>query len=105
MSGQCLIQMTVQTASDGKDDRYFVSTDSNQEYLALAITLQWRHNERDVESPASRLFTQPFVQAQIKENIKAPCHWLCEGNSPVSDEFHAQRASNAESVSIWLRHH
>ena len=27
-------------------------------------------------SPASRLFTQPFIQAQIKENIKAPPHWL-----------------------------
>ena len=29
-------------------------------------------------SPASRLFTQPFIQAQVKENIKAPRHWpLC----------------------------
>ena len=27
---------------------------------------------------ASRLFTQPFIQTQIKENIKAPRHWpLC----------------------------
>ena len=30
---------------------------------------------------------------------------LCEGNSPVTGEFPAQRASNAESVSIWWRHH
>ena len=29
--------------------------------------------------PASRLFTQPFLQAQIKENIKAPCHWPLRG--------------------------
>ena len=30
------------------------------------------------KSPASWLFTQPFIQAQIKENIKAPRHWpLC----------------------------
>ena len=27
------------------------------------------------KSPASRLFTQPFIQAQIKVNIKAPRHW------------------------------
>ena len=27
-----------------------------------------------IKSPASRLFTQPFIQAQIKENIKAPRH-------------------------------
>ena len=30
---------------------------------------------------------------------------LCEGNSPVTGEFPAQRASNAEGVSIWWRHH
>ena len=27
------------------------------------------------QPPVSRLFTLPFVQAQIKENIKAPRHW------------------------------
>ena len=31
---------------------------------------RWR-----LKSPASRLFTQPFVQTQIKETIKAPRHW------------------------------
>ena len=30
---------------------------------------------------------------------------LCEGNSPVTGQFTAQRASNAENVSIWWRHH
>ena len=30
---------------------------------------------------------------------------LCDGNSPVSGEFPTQRASNAENVSIWGRHH
>ena len=30
---------------------------------------------------------------------------LYEGNSPVTSEFPAQRASNAENVSIWWRHH
>ena len=34
-------------------------------------------NER-LKSPTSRLFTQSFIQTQIKENIKAPRHWpLC----------------------------
>ena len=28
-------------------------------------TLEWRH-----KSPVSPLFTEPFIQAQIKENIK-----------------------------------
>ena len=30
---------------------------------------------------------------------------LCAGNSPVTGEFPAQKASNAENVSIWWRHH
>ena len=30
---------------------------------------------------------------------------LCEGKSPVNGEFHAQRASDAEIISIWWRHH
>ena len=39
------------------------------------------------------MFTQPFVQTQIKENIKAPRHWhLWTG------EFPAQMASNAKNV-------
>ena len=44
-------------------------------------TLQWRHDEHDGVSNNRRLdcFVQPFVQVQIKENIKAPRHWpLCD---------------------------
>ena len=36
-------------------------------------------------SPASRLFTQSFIQALIKENIKAPHHW------PLWGEFTGDR--------------
>ena len=49
--------------------------------------------------------TQSFIQAQIKENIKAPRHWpLCEEFTGTG-EFPAQRASNAENGSVWWRHH
>ena len=30
---------------------------------------------------------------------------LCVGNTPMTGEFPAQKASNAENVSIWWRHH
>ena len=40
-----------------------------------------------------------------KETSKLRATGLCEGNSPVTGEFPAQRASNAENVSIWWRHH
>ena len=42
------------------------------------------------------MFTQPFIQTQIKENIKALCHWpLC---GEFTGEFPTQMASNVENV-------
>ena len=38
----------------------------------------------------------PFIQAQIKENINIPSHCLCEGNSHVTGDFPAQRATDTE---------
>ena len=70
---------------------------------SITMTSQWVGWR--LKSPASRLFTQPFIRAQIKENIKAPRHWPLCGNSPGTGEFPAQMASNAETVSIWWRHH
>ena len=57
-----------------------------------------------LKSQASPLFTQSFIRAQIKENIKADVTGLCAGNSPNTGELPALMASNAESVSIWWRH-
>ena len=71
--------------------------------IIITVTSQWARWH--LRSPASRLFTQPFIQAQIKENIKAPRHW------PLCGEFTGERwiprtkGSNAENVSIWWRHH
>ena len=58
--------------------------------------MRWR-----LKSLASPLFAQPFIQVQIKENIKARRHWPLCGESPVVGEFPAQMASNAENVSIF----
>ena len=67
------------------------------------MTSQWAQYR--LKSLASRLFSQLFIEMQIKENIKAPRHWLWAGNLPGTGEFPVQRASNAENVSIWWRHH
>ena len=48
---------------------------------------------------------QPFVEAQIKENIKAPHHWPLWGESTGDRWIISQRASNAENISIWWPHH
>ena len=71
------------------------------------LALQWRHNRLDSVSNhrASRLFTQQFIRAQIKETLKAPRHWPLCGEFTVTGEFPAQRARSAENVSIWWRLH
>ena len=46
-----------------------------------------------------RLFAQPFVQVQIKENIKASRNGpYIEGKPPVTGGFPSQGASYAENV-------
>ena len=57
-----------------------------------------------LKSPASRLFTRPFIPAQINKTSKLRAAGLCGGNSPVTGEFPTQMTSNAELVSIWWRH-
>ena len=51
--------------------------------IIITMTSQWVGWR--LKSPASRLFTQPFIRAQIKENIKAPRHW------PLCGEFTGDR--------------
>ena len=40
-----------------------------------------------------------------KKTSKLRVTGFCAGNPPVTGEFPAQMASNAENVSIWWRHH
>ena len=67
------------------------------------VTSQWTRWR--LKSPALPLFTQPLIQAQIKENSKAPRHWPLCGEFAGTGEFPAQMVSSAENVSIWWRHH
>ena len=45
------------------------------------------------------------MQRNSKKTSKLCVTGLCAGNSPVTSEFPAHKASNAENVSIWWRHH
>ena len=51
--------------------------------FCITVTSLWARWR--LKSPASPLFTQPFIQVQIKENIKAPRHW------PLCGEFIGDR--------------
>ena len=51
-------------------------------YQHLWVTLKTFINPQlHLKSPASRLFAQPYAQAQIKESTKAPRHWPLWGES------------------------
>ena len=71
------------------------------------VSLQWRHYERDGVSnhqPHDCLLNRLF-RRKWKKTSKLRVTGLCEGNSPVTGEFPAQMASNAENASIWWRHY
>ena len=63
----------------------------------------WRHNGHDGVSnhqPYDCLLNRLF-RRRSKEASKLRVTGLCAGNSMVTGEFPAQRASNAENVAIW----
>ena len=76
-------------------------------FHACSSPLQWRHNERGgvlnhrrPDCLLSRLFC-----CSAKKTSELRVTGFCEGNSPVTDEFPAEGASNADKASIWWRHH
>ena len=69
--------------------------------------LHWRHNGRDGVSNRQThdcLLNRVF-RRKSKKTSKLHVTGLYAGNSPVTGEFPAQMASNAENISIWWRHH
>ena len=75
--------------------------------LSLPDTLHWRHNGLDSVSnhqPHDCLRKRLFMR-RSKKTSKPRVTGLYVGNSPETGEFPAQRASNADNVSIWWRHH
>ena len=46
-----------------------------------------------------------LFRRRSKKTSKLRVTGLCAGKSPATSEFPAQRASNAENVSFWWRHH
>ena len=70
-------------------------------------TLRWRHNGHDAVSnhQPHHCLLNHIVRRRSKKTSKLRVAGLCAGNSPLTGEFPAQMASNAENVSIWCRHH
>ena len=69
------------------------------------MTLHWRHNDHDGVSnhqPHGCLLNRLFRRRSKKTSKR---HWPLCGEFTGTGEFPAQRASFAENVSIWWRHH
>ena len=67
--------------------------------------LKYHYCDVIMSAMACRLFTQPFIQVQLKENIKAPRHWPLWGEFPGDRWIPSTKAGNAETVSIRWRQH
>ena len=69
--------------------------------------LHWRHSERYGVSNHRRLdcLLNCLFRRRSKKTSKLRATGHCDGNSPVTGEFPAQRTSNAKNVSVWWRHH
>ena len=73
----------------------------------IVWTLQWRYNGRDGVSNHRCLhcLLNCWFSGSSKKTPKLRVIGLCERISPVTGEFPAQKASNAENISIWWSHH
>ena len=77
------------------------------ENFLLLTTVQWSHYGYDGVSNHHRLdcLFKHLFRRRSKKTSKFRVTGLCVVNSPGTGEYHAQRASYAENVSIWWRHH
>ena len=66
--------------------------------------LREHYNDVSNHQPHHCLLSRLFG-LRSKKTSKLRVAGLCVGNSPVTGEFSAQMASNAEIVSIWWCHH
>ena len=73
----------------------FLKNDYTQQYSDVIIGAMTSHD----------CLLNRLVRRRSKKTSKLLVTGLCVGNSPVTGEFPAQMANNAENVSIWWRHH
>ena len=79
---------------------------SSQSFSWTEGSLRWRHNGRDGvlnHQPHDCLLNRLFGY-RSKKTSKLRVTGLCARNAPGTGEFPAQKASNAEYVSMWWRH-
>ena len=85
-------------------------------YNSQRIHLNWQegaihYSDIIMSTTASQITSLTIVYSTVYSGADQRKHQkfcvtnLCAGNSPITGEFPAHKASNAENVSIWWRHH
>ena len=78
-------------------------------FIRIVVALSWHYSDVIMSTMASQIPSITIVYSTVTSGADQGKQFrvtgLCEGNSPVTGEFPAQRASNAENISIWWRHH
>ena len=72
--------------------------------------MNFHYNDVTMSAIASQITSLTIVywsiySGRLKKTSKLRVTGFCAGNSPVTGEFSAQMACNAENFSIWWRHH
>ena len=83
------------------------------ELLEIEWTMCYRYNDVTMSAMGSQITSvsieycllNRLFRRKSKKTSKLCVTGLCGGNSPVTGEFPAQWASDAENVSMWCRHH
>ena len=109
-----LLQYVIRVIGPGKEylgteagnSCVFLSDVLVQSICTTIHSLLWRHNGRDSVSnhQPHRCLLKRLFRRSSKKTSKLRVTGLCVGNSPVTGEFPAQMASNAENVSHWWGH-
>ena len=114
---KCISQITGFIIDTSEKYAYYSDT---RWYSSEVIITMWKawvrdvfHNYSDVimGAIASQITSLTIVDSTVYSSADQRKHQssaslaICAGNSPVTGEFPAQMASNAENVSIWWRHH
>ena len=77
----------------------------------VTIKFGYHYNDVTMSTMASQITSLTIVYSTVysrrrsKKASKLRVTGLCEGNSPVTGKFPTRRASYAENISIWWRHH
>ena len=85
----------------------FIFLVSTVDSTIISEILNWHHNElvRVSNHQSNDCLLNRLFRRWSKKASKLRVTGLCAGYLAVAGEFPAQRASNAENVSIWWRHH